>query len=267
MSTRTPVDAAGTGYRWRDDPFRSWRVLTYVTLGVAAGVAWWVTGTRTQGMDMSMGPGAVVFFMGTWVVMMAAMMFPSVAPMVATYVALQRGRRARSMPYARAGSAVFVSGYLVAWSAAGLLCYGVLRAGQGLAGDAGFWQGDGRWVAAAVIGLAAAYELTPAKYACLSRCRSPVGFVVGHWRDGHVGALRMGVVHGLWCVGCCWGLMAALVALGLMNLGWMAAVALLIAGEKLLPRVRWATGTVTVLLAAAALVVAFAPDRLPGAMS
>ncbi len=222
---------------------------------LGSAVAWWFTVARTQGMDMSMGPGGPVFFMVTWVVMMAAMMFPSVAPMVATYVSVQRGRRARAMPAARGGTACFVGGYLVAWSAAGLLCYALLRIGQLAAGD-DFWQGDGRWVSVGVLALAAVYELTPAKHACLRRCRGPVAFILEHWRDGRVGALRMGAVHGAWCVGCCWGLMAALVALGLMSLGWMAVVALLIAVEKLVPHPRWATGSVAALLALAAVVVA-----------
>jgi predicted metal-binding membrane protein len=255
MSRLTP-GAVSSGYRWRDDPFRGWRLATYATLLLGSAVAWWFTVARTQGMDMSMGPGGPVFFMVTWVVMMAAMMFPSVAPMVATYVSVQRGRKARAMPAARAGSAFFVAGYLVAWSSAGLLCYVVLRAGQLVAGDSGFWQGDGRWVSAGVLALAAVYELTPAKYACLRRCRGPVAFILEHWHDGRLGALRMGVVHGLWCVGCCWGLMAALVALGLMSLGWMAVVALLIAVEKLVPHPRWATGSVAALLALAAVAVA-----------
>jgi predicted metal-binding membrane protein len=176
--------------------------------------------------------------------------------MVATYVSIQRGRRARAMPAAPAGTVFFVAGYLVAWSAAGLVCYAVLRVGQLVADDAMFWQQDGRWVSASVLALAAVYELTPAKYACLRRCRGPVAFLLGHWRDGRLGALRMGGVHGLWCVGCCWGLMAALVALGLMSLGWMAVVALVIAVEKLVPHPRWATGSVAALLALAAVAVA-----------
>ena len=107
-----------------------------------------------------------------------------------------------------------------------------------------------------MLALAAVDELTPAKHARLRSCRGPVAFILEHWRDGAIGALRMGVVHGLWCVACCWGLMAALVALGLMNVGWMAVVALVIAVEKLVPHPRWATGSVTTLLALASLAVA-----------
>ena len=126
------------------------------------------------------------------------------------------------------------------------------------------WDSGGRWLAAAVLLLAAGYELTPWKDACLSRCRSPFAYLVGSWRGGRVGALRMGFEHGAWCVGCCWGLMVALFALGAMSLGWMLFVAALIALEKLLPWRAVAAGTVTVVLLALAIGVAAAPDSVPG---
>ena len=217
--------AVSSGYRWRDDPFLGWRLATYATLLLAIRRGLVVHGRAHPGMDMSMGPGGAVFFMVTWVVMMAAMMFPSVAPMVATYVSIQRGRGPARCRRRAGGTAFFVGGLPRRLVVAGLLCYAVLRAGQVVAGDSGFWQEDGRWVSVGVLALAAVYELTPAKYACLRRCRGPVAFILEHWRDGRLGALRMGAVHGLWCVGCCWGLMAALVALGMMSLGWMAVVA------------------------------------------
>jgi predicted metal-binding membrane protein len=257
------ADSAG-GPTWRDDPFLAWRVATFATLGVLAAGAWAVTGARTEGMDMAMGPGALAFFLVTWAVMMAAMMFPSVAPMVATYVSIQRGRRSRSMPAAAGGTALFVAGYILVWSAAGLLCWLLLRAGQSSATLARVWADHGRGLVALVLLAAAAYELTPAKYACLSRCRSPIGFVLEHWKDGQVGALRMGLVHGSWCFGCCWALMAALVALGVMSLGWMVLVALLIALEKLLPWRRWATGSVTGVLVGLAVLVIVVPGAVPG---
>jgi hypothetical protein len=115
-----------------------------------------------------------------------------------------------------------------------------------------------------VILLAAAYELTPLKQACLRKCRSPMWFLLGGWRDGAVGAMRLGAEHGAWCVGCCWALMAALFALGVMSIAWMAFVAALIAAEKLLPRARMASLAVTALLAALGLSVIVTPERLPG---
>jgi predicted metal-binding membrane protein len=259
--------ATHASYRWRDDPFLGWRAGTYLALFLLAALAWGVTKSRTSDMNMSMGPGTVAFFMATWVVMMAAMMFPSVAPMVATYVSIQRGRRAKDMPAPTGASAFFVTGYMVAWSAIGLLCYGLLATGDLLANDSMFWHENGRWLTAVVLAGAAAYELTPAKYACLSRCRGPIGFILNNWRDGRAGALRMGAVQGLWCVGCCWGLMAALISLGMMDLGWMALVALLIAVEKLLPWRRAGTSAVFGTLVLLAVAVAFSPGSVPGLMA
>ena len=108
--------------------------------------------------------------------------------------------------------------------------------------------------------LLAVYELTPAQYACLGWCRSPISFLLGAWHDGTAGAVRMGVAHGAWCVGCCWALMAALFVIGVMSVAWLAFVAALIAIEKLLPWRRAAVATVTGLLVALAIGVAFAPD-------
>ena len=112
--------------------------------------------------------------------------------------------------------------------------------------------------------MAAVYELTPLKDVCLGKCRSPLGTLLGSWRGGWSGALRMGAKNGAWCVGCCWALMASLFALGVMSVTWMAVVAGLIATEKILPWRRTATyGTALVLLALGALML-FAPDALPG---
>jgi predicted metal-binding membrane protein len=126
------------------------------------------------------------------------------------------------------------------------------------------WERAGRPLAGATLILAAIYELTPLKNACLGKCRSPLGFLLGSWRGGWSGALRMGATHGAWCVGCCWALMASLFALGIMSVLWMAVVAGLIALEKTLPWRRHATyGTALVLVALGAFVLV-APDALPG---
>jgi len=107
------------------------------------------------------------------------------------------------------------------------------------------------------------YEFTPAKHACLRRCRSPLGFLMGNWRDGRAGALRMGIVHGAWCVGCCWLLMAALFALGAMSLAWMIVIAALIAVEKLVPWERAATVGVAAVLVGLGLGIAASPNDVP----
>jgi hypothetical protein len=140
----------------------------------------------------------------------------------------------------------------------------VLKLGREVDGGFFAWDRAGRWAAAAVLLLAAVYEFTPLKQACLRRCRGPLGFLITEWRDGRVGALRMGGVHGAWCLGCCWALMAALFALGAMSLFWMIVVALLIAAEKMLPWRTVATAGVAAVLAALAIGVAAAPAHVPG---
>lgn len=237
-------------------------LLLAALLAVAAG-AWLLTGDRMAGMDAGPGtdPGTLGFFVISWVVMMAAMMFPSVAPMVLVFASIQRRRRDRGGAAVSRG--VFVAGYILAWTAFGLAAYGLYVGVRALSIDALTWDRAGRWVAAGVIAAAAIYQLTPAKDACLRRCRGPLQFLTERWRDGRAGALRMGVEHGGWCVGCCWGLMATLFALGVMSLVWMVLVAGLIAVEKLLPLRAVANRLVTAVLAALALAVAVVPGQLP----
>jgi predicted metal-binding membrane protein len=221
-----------------------------------AAIGWWSTADRMRGMDD--GPwtalGALGWFLGVWVVMMAAMMFPSLAPTVALYSRMARDRVAPLL---------FTAGYLVTWGAAGAAAFAIARAGGAIAGDVLAWDRAGRWVAGATLLVAAAYELTPLKDVCLRKCRSPLGFLLGSWRDGRAGALRMGAKHGAWCVGCCWALMASLFALGVMSIAWMAFVAALIAAEKTLPWRRVAVyGTAGILLVLGVLLLA-APDAIP----
>src|SRR5437763_3577442 len=208
-----------------------------------AGLAWWSTADRMAGMDAGPGTdlGALGWFLGVWVVMMAAMMFPSLAPTAALYARMTR-QRGPVRPL------LFASSYLVVWGAAGLLAYGVYALGRAALGGELAWHAAGRWVAGGVLVLAAVYELTPLKDVCLGKCRSPLGFLLGSWRDGPRGALQMGSKHAAWCVGCCWALMAALFALGVMSLTWMAVVAALIALEKVLPWRRVASSPHAALL-------------------
>jgi predicted metal-binding membrane protein len=230
--------------------------LVALLLALAA-AGWWWTAGRMSGMDD--GPwtalGSFGWFLGVWVVMMAAMMLPSVAPTVALY--------ARMSGTSRGAPLAFAAGYLVTWTGAGVVAFLVGTAVAGAAGDRLARDDDGRADAGATLLLAAAYELTPLKDVCLGRCRSPLGFLLGSWRDGLSGALGMGARHGAWCVGCCWALMASLFALGIMSVTWMAVVAGLVATEKLLPWGRASTyGTALVLLALGVLVLV-APATLP----
>jgi predicted metal-binding membrane protein len=244
----------------------AWRLVVIGTLVGLAAVAWWATDLRMAGMDAGPGtdPGAFGFYVTTWTVMMAAMMFPSIAPMVLMYVALQRGRRERGLPAPAGATACFVAGYLVVWTVVGLAAYAVLELGRDLDGGLLAWHDAGRWVVVGVLLAAAAYEFTPLKDACLRRCRGPLGFLITEWRDGRAGALRVGAVHGAWCVGCCWALTAALFALGAMSLVWMIVIAILIAVEKMLPWRGAATAGVAAVLVALAIGVAAAPSDVPG---
>jgi predicted metal-binding membrane protein len=258
------VEAASWPIR---DRVRLGQIAVVAALLIVAALAWVLTADRMSGMDDGPGtdPGSLGFYLTAWVAMMAAMMFPSAAPMVVAHSMVQRRRRELGRADGGAGqTAVFVAGYLIAWSAFGIVAYGSFELVRAL--DIGVldWDRGGRWAAAGVIALAAAYELTPLKDACLARCRSPLAFVVGSWRPGRGGALVMGIEHGGWCIGCCWALMVMLFALGLMSVVWMVLVAALVAIEKLLPWKRLALGTVTVLLLALALAVALVPQDLPG---
>jgi predicted metal-binding membrane protein len=231
-----------------------------------AAIAWALTGDRMAGMDEGPGTalGSLGFYVTVWVAMMAAMMFPSAAPMVIAYARIQAHRRTQGRSVPRAGAGVFVAGYLLSWTAFGVAAYALFALVDWLSIGVLAWDRAGRYLAGAVICAAALYELTPAKDVCLSKCRGPLDFLMGGWRDGHGGALAMGLRHGAWCVGCCWALMVALFALGVMSIGWMVFVSALIAAEKLLPWKVAATRSVALLLIVLGIAVAAAPDRVPG---
>jgi predicted metal-binding membrane protein len=193
------------------------------------------------------GPGFGVAF-SMWVVMMAGMMIPSVAPMVLTHAAIAR-RRARKgearAPFVSSG--LFLGGYLLAWSAFSA----VAALAQGALARTGMLDARslsiGAWAGAAVLLAAGVFQLLPAKSACLARCRAPVGYFLTEWREGHAGAVVMGLRHGVFCMGCCWLLMAVLFAVGIMNLLWGAAITLLVVAEKVLPwrrAVVWSGGAI-----------------------
>jgi predicted metal-binding membrane protein len=236
------------------------------SLLVLAALSWWFTDDRMTDMDMGPGtdPGTLWFWVSSWVVMMAAMMFPSIAPMVLMHRRIQRGKRDRGDAAVTGATSLFVVGYLVTWSAAGLVSYVVLWAGHGWSPGFLGWDEAGHYVAGGAILVAGLYQLTPLKDVCLTKCRSPFEFLLTAWRTGRIGALRMGVEHGAWCVGCCWALMLALIALGVMSIGWMIFIASLIALEKLLPWKMVANRSIAVMLVVLGLGVAFAAEDVPG---
>ncbi|MFQ6538210.1 MULTISPECIES: DUF2182 domain-containing protein [Aphanothece] len=184
----------------------------------------------------SLGDAAAMVAM--WIVMMIAMMVPSAAPMVLLYGAV--ARKARDQGTVLAPSVVFLSGYLLVWSAfsvvATLLQWGLDQAAL----LSPMLVLSSPWIGGSILIAAGFYQFTPAKHACLAHCRSPVHFLSGHWQPGWCGAVRMGLEHGLYCLGCCWILMALLFVGGVMNLGLIAAISLFVLAEKLLPFGVWA---------------------------
>ena len=222
-------------------------------------VGWIWTVHVMQGMDA--GPwtslGSLGWFLGIWVVMMAAMMFPSVAPTIALYTRVTKD----SAPLA---PWLFAGGYLLMWTAAGLVAYVVGVLAAAVLGDVLTWDRAGQEIAATTLVVAAVYEVTPLKNVCLAKCRSPLGSLLGSWRAGPTGALRMGARNGAWCVGCCWALMASLFALGVMSVSWMALVAVIIGVEKTAPMRRGLTYPAAALLLGLGVLLLVAPDALPG---
>jgi predicted metal-binding membrane protein len=232
--------------------------------GVIAQAASMPMGGSAMDAEMSGGrgplvtPAGLVAFVAAWVVMMAAMMLPSAAPVILLYRTVARGQSARGHPLVPTW--VFVLGYLVVWAAFGVLVY---LAGQLVGAALG---GDGRlaeWApygVALVLLAAGAYQFTPLKQVCLRTCQSPLGFLMVHWRPGPGGAFRMGVEHGSYCTGCCWGLMAVLVAAGAMELAWVLLIALVVAAEKLLPHGQWAARITGLVLLGLGALIAVQPQ-------
>lgn len=212
-----------------------------------------------------MGPGTDLgdlgWFAGVWATMMAAMMLPSLVPIAVAYAGAARDRTGPAT--STGGTALFAAGYLLPWVLAGVAAWALIQGIRSF--DLAFlsWDEGGRYVAGGVIVGAALYELSPMKATCLRHCRDRELLLVG-WHPGAGGALRMGLGHGAYCIGCCWALMAALFALGVMSIAWMVVIAIVIAAEKLLPSKELAGGAAITLLLLLAAAIAFFPEQLPG---
>ncbi len=183
-----------------------------------------------------------------WAVMMVAMMVPTAAPMILLFATVNRRRKEQERPYVPTG--VFLSGYVIVWSGFaalatvanwGLHVNSLLTSMMGSSSSA--YLGGGLLLAAGV------FQWSPLKYACLTQCRSPLGFLMAEWRDGAGGALRMGLKHGVYCLGCCWVLMGLLFVLGVMNLLWIAALAAFVLIEKVIHNSRLVSRVTGLLLA------------------
>jgi predicted metal-binding membrane protein len=201
---------------------------------VVAAFAWVLLIRQSPGMPVSMtGPWLVLGeFLLLWVVMMAAMMLPSVAPVASMYLTVLRNRRTGT---AAAHVAALVAGYLLAWAGFGLVAFGISRA-LGKLAPMNMSMAPSRlavWSAAITLAVAGVYQFTPLKAVCLRHCRSPLGFLL-HFgsHSGRLRDVRVGVYHGGYCVGCCWSLMLVLVAVGVMNMAWMAGLTAVVFVEK-----------------------------------
>lgn len=191
-------------------------------------------------MPMSSGPWTVdhaMVMLAMWAVMMAAMMLPSAAPMILLYATIARNRHAKGEPATASG--IFVLGYIAIWTAFSLGAVTLQFALEKAAMLSPMMEATSITLAGTLLIAAGIYQWTPFKQACLLRCRSPLEFVLTHWRQGARGAFVMGARHGMYCVGCCWMLMLLLFVGGVMNLGWIAGLAIFVLVEKLAPAGHW----------------------------
>jgi predicted metal-binding membrane protein len=218
---------------------RSVPIVTAAALGLITVAAWTAL---IAGTPMSDPPTFIV----AWIVMMAAMMIPSSAPMFLLF-----RLSAHDGPHGELRTLAFGAGYLLVWALVGVVVLGAQRVL-----DVGVSPDLRPLGVAAVLLAAGVYQFTPLKATCLRACQTPADFLVRHWRSGTLGALRLGIDHGLYCFGCCWALMAVLVAAGGMGLAWVALIALVVLVEKLAPRAIWFGRGVGVAFALGALIVA-----------
>lgn len=239
-----------------------------LALLIAAAAAAWTLLVRPQtGMDADMGMYSptmgmtAALFLAVWLIMMIAMMFPAAAPMILTFHQIQSGKRGRGQAFV--STWVFVAGYMLVWTATGVLAFAGAAGAEMLAAHLGLSEATAARIGGALLMVAGAYQLSPLKDLCLAKCRTPIAFILTSWRDGQWGAVRMGLEHGLFCLGCCWLLFLALFPLGIMNVAAMAVVTLLVFAEKTLPygeRIAKVSGVALLLYGAAVLVF---PQALP----
>ena len=266
MTTRQPQSAvASASTSALEQALRRDRVAVIAAIIIIAIIAWAYTvylaesGMGMGEMQMSMAMAnmrswgvadfGIMYVM--WLVMMIAMMAPSAAPMLLMFASLNRRRQEQEAPYVP--TVIFLAGYVLVWGAFSLAA---------TAGNWGLHQASllssmmgastSAYLGGALLLAAGVFQWTPLKFACLKQCRTPMGFLMTSWREGQRGALRMGLDHGAYCLGCCWALMLLLFVLGVMNLVWIAALAVFVLAEKVAPfgeRVQWVSRISGVLLA------------------
>ncbi|MBI3744278.1 MAG: DUF2182 domain-containing protein [Chloroflexi bacterium] len=247
------------------------RFVILAALLVMSAVTWSVVVWQSRTMDTSSMDRmltmdmSTVLFMGMWVLMMVAMMFPTAAPMVLTFAKVSRTRESQGRGFVPTW--VFVASYLVIWTLFGVASYFIATGLEDLANNYQFLMDHGARIGGGVLMLAGLYQLSPLKNACLSTCRTPLGWVITSWREGYTGAFQMGLAHGTYCVGCCWLLFVILFPLGIMNVAAMGGVTLLVFSEKALPHGPRIARIAGVALLAYGLTVVIYPDALPSMIS
>ena len=234
--------------------------LLLLTVAAWAILIWQSTSADEQMMGLTMGMRAPIF-VAIWVVMMVAMMFPTAAPMILMFARVHAGKRQRGQSFVPTW--VFVSAYMVVWTLFGLVAYAVAVGAEELAKQSMWLMEHAARLGGGVLVLAGLYQLSPLKHACLTKCRTPLDFILGSWRDGYSGAFRMGLGHGAYCLGCCWLLFVILFPLGVMNVAAMAVITLLIFAEKSVPAGRRISQIAAVALIAYGALVLFIPTALP----
>jgi predicted metal-binding membrane protein len=192
-------------------------------------------------------------FLGPWTVMMAAMMLPSAVPMIRLHRLGADGGLRREL-----WSGVFIAGYLAVWASIGVVVWGAAVVAEALV-----MPEQRAFAVAGLLAGAGIYQLTPLKLACLRACRTPADFLVTHWHGGLGGQLRLGVEHGLYCVGCCWALMAIFVGIGAMSIPWAVAIAAVVLVEKVSPQGATFSRALGAILIGAAIFVLLRPDLVP----
>lgn len=242
------------------------RIVTLAGLAAVVTLSWTylLTGAGTMqemgGMSMPMStwpwtPGHALLMFVMWLVMMMAMMLPSAAPAILLFATVAR----RSTGAPRSAPALFASGYVAIWAGFSILALGVQFLLEWTEWLSPMMESNSTTLNALLLLAAGIYQFTPLKRACLRLCRSPLDYLVSHWHSGRGGALRMGAQHGLYCVACCWGLMLLLFIGGLMNMWWIAALALYVLVEKLVPGGERLGQIAGVLLAGAGIVLLAEP--------
>jgi predicted metal-binding membrane protein len=214
-----------------------------------------------NGMDRSWTSVDAALILAMWSAMMAAMMVPGASPMITAFATINRRRRERSASYVP--TAVFLIGYLVSWTGFSIMATTLQCLLQMTGLLTTMMQSSSHYWSAALFFAAGLYQFSPLKQSCLTYCRSPDGFILSEWRNGNLGAVIMGVRHGLFCMGCCAGLMLLLFAVAVMDLRWVAALTALVTAEKLLPRPTFWRIAIGVGLLAASCLTCFWVQGLP----